>query len=630
MIEQYIGINQSKYLLPACIDETPVWRYLIYSAQPEVFDDVTADPDVSSLPFTVSAVVIDGIEYLKRDRAGVRANPDSWTQDEGFLYVHHRNSYPAWLFFYHIYNSIIGWSTGKTRFFDGVKYSPGIDIKLKYQIEADNLEYVKVKLVGGNYNLSVQGEFDNITSFLGNDIATSYSLDGINRVPLNTMFIESIAITLGTTSVKSADKREKLNIPIAGEVFTAGEYPKMKDTYYGKNKQEAFGFCRGIPAVCLDQRDIYVSGSTPKTFRTFRAASVITGITKVEVKMTQPASGQNNNGDVWVDQTGHAAYQGNGTFTLPASKCLPLLPNGQPDYGNEPYEVRITGLFRTDGTHYGILSDLLSTAIGNTWQEQCNIPEMQMELSGTGTVGIFIEKETRIFDIIQILQASGVYGWQLHDWRGLLTVRRDDNARAAVGRKIRAIDIQNINEVGVSLGIDNYVTIVEVEYQRNYSEKSNNVLRDDSNRKNLFPIYRNDRTYTAESYLEHEADARKRAGYLLSHFAISRPQIEGIILFGEQWFDLRIYDIIGVYLEMELRQEKLPVMLMVLSNEIRRQDTAVYGADQVVEYVIDNSPSKGRKFGGNIYVKIMRIERDISSLTTTIDGIYIKNIEEAT
>jgi hypothetical protein len=634
MIEQYLLIEKSSNFLPACIYETPVWRYLLYKTAQEVFDEVTYDPAVPSQPFTVKNVIIDGVEYTPRpDLAGTRANARSWTQDGELLYVHYAGGFPAWLFSSHVYGMIIGRSTGKTRFFDGMKYGAGLDIKLQYKIEADNLEYGKMKFTGGTYTVPARGEFDGLTDILGNDIETAYSLDGVTKTPLNAMFIEEVEITLGEVSLKAADRRERLNVPVAAEVFTEAEYPKMKETDYGKNKQEAFGFCRGVPAVCLDQRDIYQADQTNyNDYRTFRAASVITSVTKIEVKMTQPESGQNKGGDVWVDQTGSQTLTENGTFTLPANRCLPLLSNGEPDYGNEPYEVRVTGTFRTNGTHWAILQELLAAALGDTWASQCDTGEMQAELSGTGTVGLFIEKETKIFEIIETLQSSGVYGWQLHDWRGLLTIRKDDNARLPLTAKtIKGIDIRNIDEVGVSLGMDGYATTVQVEYRRNYSEKeenAKNVLQDASNRAVLFPLYRIDKTYTALSYLDTDADTRARADYLLAHFAIPRPMIRGMVLTGERWLDLRLYDIIGVYLEQELRREQVPVMLMVLSNEIRRQEASLFAAAQKVYYVLDRRRAEKRRFAGNIYIKIMRIEHDIAGLTTTIDGLYIGNIKE--
>lgn len=629
MIEQYLAIEKSKDFLPSCIYETPVWRYLLYKSEQEIFNNVTIDHAVPSEPFRVKSVIIDGIEYTVRNGLDeVRSNARSWAQDGEVLYVHYTQSFPAWLLYKHVYGVIIGRSSGKTRFFDGgMKYSAGLSAKFTYKIEADNLEYAKMKLISGAYTIPAQGEFDSLIDILGNNIETSYSLDGAARIPLNSMFIEDAEITLESVSIKAADKREKLNVPVAAGVFTREEYPYMKEEYYGKNKQEVFGFCRGVPAVCLDQREVKLSDGANKTFRTYRAASVITSVTKIEVKMTQPQTGQNNSGDVWVEQAG--SLSGNGTFTLSVAKCLPILPNEQPDYGNEPYEARVTGTFRTNGTHWAILSYLLETAIGNTWTEQCETDEMQKELAGTGTVGLFIEKETKIFDIIETLQSSGIYGWQLHDYRGRLTARKDNNARLPLPRKIKGADIMNINSVGVSLSMNDYATFVQVEYQRNYSEKkeeAKNILQDSSNRKALFPIYRNDKTYTAQSYLEYDAEARACADYLLSHFITPRIVIKNIELQGEQWLGLRLYDILGVYLEQELKQETLPVMLMVLSNEIRKQESSVSGNAQVIEYVLDNKPEKYREFGGNILIKVMRIEHDIANLKTVIDGIYIRKI----
>jgi hypothetical protein len=636
-VEQYVLIERSGNLLIPCIQEAPLWKYILYKERQDVFGDVTFDPSVPSRPFTLNGVIIDGARYYRRNSLSiVQSYPKSWIQEGGVLYIHYDGSLPAWLFSYHVKGFGTGRSTGKTRFFDGMKYSAGLDAGFKYQIEADNLEYAKLKLVGESCSIPAQGEFDTLTDILGNSMETSYSLDGENKIPLGRFFIEEAEITLDKVSVRGADIRERLDVSVAAEVFTAEEYPKMKETLYGKNKQEVFGFCRGVPAVCVDQRDIYIneSESLYKTTRTFRVASKITRIDKIEVKMTQPQAGQNSKGDVWVDQTGSQSTSdyANGKFTLPASKCMPLV-GSEPDYGNEPYDVRVTGLFKSSGSHYQILSRLFQDALGDLWYEECNETEMVQELAGTGTVGLFIEKETKIFDVIQTLQSSGIYGWQLHDWRGKLTIRKDDNNRPPLTeKKIRGIDIININEVSISIALDNYATVVEAEYRRNYSEKSDsggearNILRDDSNRAYLRSIFRGDKTYTAKSYLDSAGDAALLVNYLAGHFAIPRVFVRGIRLFGSEWLDLRIYDIIGVYLEQELKQDRIPLMLMVLQNEIRRQEAAVFGAAQRVYYIRGTRQAERRVFGGNIFIKITNITHDISTLITTIDGLYMRNI----
>jgi hypothetical protein len=617
MTEQYLFIEKTRTMLPACIQNTPVWRVLLYKTQQDIFDEVTIDPALPDSHFTINAVYIDGIEYTPRSLAQLPTNSKSWAQVDELLYINYADTFPAWMFVSHALGTVIGRSTGKTRFFDGYKFSAGMSVKLTYTIEADNLEYSKMKLIGGNYEIENLGEFDSLTDILGNNIETSFSLDGITRTSLNTMFVESAEITLNKIAIQAADKREKLNVSIAGEIFTEEEYPKMKEEHYGKNKQEAFGYCRDVPAVCLDNRDVYdAEGTNYNEYRTFRVASVITSIAKIEVKMTQPQDGQNKGGDVWVDQTASHTAIGDGMINLPASICLPILSNGEPDYGNEPYEVRVTGLFRDDGSHEAILTDLLETALGDTWTDQCWVTEIQTELSGTGKVGLFIEKETKIFDIIQTLQSSGIYGWQLHDYQGRLTVRKDDNNRSLSGKKVRGIDIINSNSIAVRLGMDNYATTIKVEYQHSYSEashseESHNSILDTSNRAVLFPIYRNDKTYTKKSYLETEADAQAACAYLKRHFEIPRLEIRNIQLAGPQWLDLRIYDIIGVYLEQTIKTVQLPSSIMVLANEIER---------------IPYTTTGKRSFGGNCYIKIMRIAIDITSLITTIDGLYIKPI----
>jgi hypothetical protein len=67
---------------------------------------------------------------------------------------------------------------------------------------------------------------------------------------------------------------------------------------------------------------------------------------------------------------------------------------------------------------------------------------------------------------------------------------------------------------------------------------------------------------------------------------------------------------------------------MVLSNELTRYEAAVFGEVRILRYVLDGETAGRRQFGGNIYIKIMRIECDISTLITTIDGLYIRNINE--
>jgi hypothetical protein len=81
MIEQYLSVGRTANLLIPCVFEAPLWRYLLYKTQQNVFGDVTYDPSVPSEAFSASAVIIDGIEYDRQQSLkAARTNPRTWIQ----------------------------------------------------------------------------------------------------------------------------------------------------------------------------------------------------------------------------------------------------------------------------------------------------------------------------------------------------------------------------------------------------------------------------------------------------------------------------------------------------------------------------------------------------------------------
>jgi hypothetical protein len=666
-------------MLAAQCYDTPIWYVVIWSAQDRVLP-FFQKADIPTVQTGISELIIDNIYYGSvSSLQDLYSTQNAFWYDSanGLCYFHNANHNPAWLYYLPKYNIIYGFTTGQQRKIGDILYSAGALSLPQVKTTADDLEYAQMKFKTGSFTLpNTKGEYDEAADFLGNEFALKHLMPGASTpVEDFVYYVKDIKLKLESASLTLGDKRERLGYKVANEYYTQTDYPDAEETsngqpmesgynsgnVWGTVKQDVYGWCKNIPAVCVDAAAIYQSGSSGalKTTRTFRVARKITQITSIEVKMTQPddseVSGQTK--EVWTDQWKLHQSQisvdyANGTFTMPISLCMPATAadgSGWPSSDDVPdvYDVRVTGNFHpgyvvsgvTGSTALAVMLELFRYYAQTDWNAAnatvFNKTGLLAELAPLSQkIGVMWDSETDLYQAIESLQSGCVKGWQfLTDGQGRFTARVDNNNRAAWG-DITSLDITNLDEVEIDMNTDNYATRINIAYQNDYNSDADDPylhVINDTYREDILGIFHIDKTYPSNSdgdagglqtLLYNKADAETKASLLADYFSKLRQTISGIKLFGEKWLDLKIYDIVNVDLTQTYNRTTIAQRYVTIG---RAKSEQIVNADIDRRYTIAlrRQNTITRKFGGVIRCKVMSTNIDLKNCVNTVSLLFV-------
>jgi hypothetical protein len=638
-VESYVQLNRSGSIGDSLVYMTPVWSVTLYfQYKKELPFMADTEPYYSNVGLSIGQMVINKIEYLKVNSVeDCLKQEKSFFQDGGKLYIHCEGHLPLWHFTDVDVPVSLGFSDGKARRIGNAFFNAGGNYKIKISKSADNLEYGKMKFNTTNIEIiNTDGQYDSAVDFIGNDANVLYAVSPYaETIPVNQYFINNATIKRDLITFECKDKRERLAQKVGNEVFTLEEYPKINKDYVGKTKQEVYGYYAGVSGVCIDELDVYNEDGSEKGNRRFRFSSQITGdVEKLEIKQTQDESGQAQ-GERWtIIPKGGWENEGDGVLAVKNIYCLPLLPNGKPKLDAKPYEVRATGVFNGQSTPKEIIQHLLSRYAGIEYNAfNYNVAEWEAELGGLAEVGVVFDKAVDIFQAIANIQILSGRGFQVYYDYDKFSARLDDNNRPPrLDRSVAIGDIVNINDVEIDMNTDNYATTVQVEYAPNQQAKTTEILTDNRNEWALLSKFKTPKTYTAKTGLKTKEQAQIAADYLIDFFAKTRPQIKGIKLFGVKYFDLKLFDTIEVDLRIAKNNFASGGGRVAKAIEYSERQTLVLRgksegikADELLTISSNGSAGKFRNFGGVFIGKIMNIEIEITTATTTIDVLYLRS-----
>jgi hypothetical protein len=640
------------------------------------------DEGIEKHPFSVSDLYINAVHYQEYSNIADLA-PQRFVQKDGVLYfcvkedADDANKYnPAWLFRNEGIRFSIGFglTTGNTYIRDFVGYRSGLDFALKLTEEADELTAKKMKFYSGSLTLiNTDGAFDDNYELFGNTVQIfgrdGADRNGDNRQELIEYYVKNTKTKLDTAVITLADKRQRLTQKIPRKRFTVDDYPFMQRTSYGDQKDasdklgelipDAYGVCINLPAVCVDEFEIFTGAGLAnlKQYRTFRVARTITRLDKVMVKMTQPDGG----GEVWTTQfernaagqiiknnLGMGTPQANylngsrGEIKIHISKCMPPTFNGgwEGDEVPEIYEVVVSGEFggrynnETGAFLYAvnkpaqIIQELL-LEYAETAFDDVNyvVSEWTAEICGLKPVGLLFDSEVDLFSAIEKVQNASDYNFLFLTAFDRWTARRDYNERPLYARNIKAIDIINIDEVEIDLNGDQYASKIDLAFSHDYLADTAQHYVYNENERALLNFYHVEKVCFVESGLSDRADIEAKAQQLGWYFSKMRPRINGVKLFGKDWFNIRVYEIINIDLRAERDEARLPKRLVGLVNFARDNYVAGGGAagrDEILAIEGAMKENKNlRNFGGLIRCKVLKVQKDTQKETVILDLIFI-------
>jgi hypothetical protein len=597
--------------------------------------------EISFDKIIIEELIVNNIFYQIRNTIA-ELTPGYYCQVDEICYFCLASYYPAWL--YDIdssYNSGIGLTTGKSYLRNSVLYKSGLNYWPEVKDEADNIEAAKMIFLTGTLTAkNDEGEFDNALVFFGN-VVQVYLRDENIATPLYEYYVKNIKTTLDSVAFTLGDKRERLSQKIPNEKFTLDQYPYMqnpgnpqqKSDKLGEIIPDAYGYCVNIPAVCVDQFEIY-GDLTTKSYRTFKVARKITRLDKVLVKMSQSDSDTGSK-EVWIDQLalGHISSidTANGTFRMNTGYCMPPWTGYDVP---EIYDVICTGVFCPEEYPAAIISDILSYYAGISYDGyNYNMTEFQAELSPfyMAKIGIYFDKEIDIFTAIEQIQNASTYAFQFKTDFDKFTARRNDDNRA-VSRNIKAADIANLSEVEIDMNAQEYATIVDVAYNENFMDNRENNdncehLLDLRNQMTILKVHHVEKQYNAVTKLTTKTDAQAKANRLIQYFSKTRPVIRDAKLIGREWFNLRVYDIVTIDFRYELKSSALPRRLVAFTNYANREQSMGLensGTRQVIGIDFEQGVKRYRNFGGLIKCKVIAVNKITKTETVSIDLVSME------
>jgi hypothetical protein len=652
-MQTLLEIGYTSELLISTIYDTPVWRVLLWRTG-EMLDFMKDTYNTASLKIESIRVGIQQYSLALSIEA-VRAAAQTYYIEDNWLYIHYKAleenadhaSAPDWRFDKD-YNTLKGFTDGDVLVISGFKYQPGLATPAAQKISSDLYKYDKMKFNTSKLTLKRKYNPNYYYNFFGNK-AVLKTPDGL---VISDHYIEKINITDSAVNFELKDSRAKLTdmvIRQQPEYFNqdgnAVVDPEAKKQYL----QDAVGYCRGVPCVCLNG---YAFNTMNR--RIYRACwdtfvpdrSLIAGGMEIAVEVEvengwcplafSPVEDPDTNIPLyWIETISETDDNGNvhDTTVICVPRYVAHPPEAgtiEPTYEDTPRRVRVTGWFHTERFSEAerdritrpreILRYLIerwSTLPYST--DNWDIEELNKELGTLDNfpVGIFIEKPTDFFRVVEKLQNGSRYGWALCTNNALLTARVDlppqsyenENGRPIV-KTIKWTDIAAWPERKISTNIDTYASSIDIGYSQLYSTSDNeeNSLRyiNTSLETSILRQRRIFKRLQIETLLKNELDAIDRSKEYLNDYKNINITVDGIKLFGRKWFGLRQYDYVNIDLS------------------IQGLDVQKYSPDQqafLSALGVDTSPDNvGAEYyaGNNIIIKVMQVETNIYSESVTL------------
>jgi hypothetical protein len=638
--------------------ETPVlytphvWRYALRLATytPASLPFMAAqDDEYPRKDYEISGISINQHLYAQVTSLTKLTDPQSWCRSGDAVYIYFEDSNPPFLYSPIQFSFIVGYSNnGVQNFFKGGvlwrQYKPLLLDVPTIAESTDVLVYSKMTFDSASITLNNErGDFDAASNLFGNSFNILYGKKGMAYAEYKGMmqyYIANFSLSLGEIKLDLKDKRERITFQAPNAYYTKEAYKYITDKNNGKLMQNAYGECVNVPGMCIDETQIYETNSyDKKPYRSFKFAKRITKITRVQVKNT----------DAW-----YTIFEDEGGFTEDNTKVKQVdCDNGIIEIYNEEVfplpagkvkidrtkpvkDVRASGVFCTwtDGTYTtgdivkALMRDyaLLNADSHNYFTDASGALELDHELATLPAIGLTLDQNKSLFEWLEVIQNGSTLGFQFYNKFDKFSARLDNPNRPEFSHTIHMVDILRLDEVEVNFNTDVYATHTDIGYAKNCGasddEQKYSRAIDNSKKLRILNLFHVEKVYETDSLLIDESDARMKGALILENLSKSRPLINNIILYGDKWFDLSLYDIVWIDFSVKGKEVvDIPyqiVSLMQYIHEKNKRDVALYAYEDEQEVIVPmNSATEhkavkyGRDFIGLLRCQILSREVNI-------------------
>jgi len=628
--------NLSETNLLFTMDVSPVWRcrlwvnpvirYLSFMVMPE-------DDEYNRQTIDITGVNINYMDYHQmytmydcRNTAGSYfIDPEEPSQ----LYVH---------FIDHIQPNttleiragvLTGFSYGQSTLTGNIKTYPLLLDFPQVEDIADPMIYQKMAFSSGDAVIDNSGGiWDEMLTLFGTDATLALAHRNGSLEIIRTFFIENYKIGIKQTTLSLQDKRARLSAKAPNQLYTLEKYPFINENLVNKVMQDAYGYCRGIPGICLNRRQLYARGTVQPylNWYDFRFARSLTKIEQIWVEMsgtwtqvypglgipgnagyqsTNPQMPQLVLTDTRGNETGRIALNNaallqddyplnDGRVAIYWSQCMKRNESGSAiEYRNgDANPVKANGYFVNKNNASEIIRDIMDF-YGNIpyVPSYYNLRKWEIEMAHTPhIIGIFLETADDVWSWIEKIQ-NGVYmGVQL-TIEGDKYSARVDHPNRAPSFNIHWTEILNKNELEPELSSEFYGTTALINYSPDFNEGEYLSVFTDEFRFSILDIYKYDKELEMDTYLKEREFAEAKASMIVSPFAEPQPIIRNVEIAGYHWDDLQLFSI--GFIDMT---NSMPRQMRIFQKYL-----------------------KDREFLGKLRVKVLKVARDLQQQKTIVD-----------
>ena len=598
------------------------------------------DPGYPAAPILIASLIVDFIQY--RQVSSVQQVLESSATffidpaDNSRMYVHSHNRVTFWKKL--SYSSSIGVVTA---FSHREAVPMGTLTARPFLLDfpdiedtADPINYQRMAFSSGRVSIdNSKGQLDDYLALFGNDLTLLHYTGKGEAEVLRQFFVANYELSIDEAVLQIQDIRSRLSVKAPNAYFSQEQFPFLDERNIDKPMQDAYGRCRGVEGMCVNRDQIYTAFPVLNDWFRFRFARTITEIHEVWVQRDDlwvqvfPGLGVPGNDDaadgeefiyqetnpipirivpvagdpVSVVINNKNLPRNNGVIEIWWSQCLRDNPGFIERRGGEPEKVKMTGVFVNKHNPADIISDIVFHYGNIPFDENSyNMNEWNSEKKRLADIGFCLTDSKDIFDWIERIQNASVLGFQLGTCRNLFTIRADDPEREKTF-SLDQRDIQNRDEIALEVSGDNYASFATINFGMDYADGEHLVHVNDSFRQEVLAVYRFEKEYENDSYLQDLKDAKEKAELILGRSIRTRPVLRGLRIKGLHWDWLRLYAMgtLDVSIDIPSRMRKL-----IIANKPPRFD-----------HVYD--------------VQIIGIRRDLKEDASYIDLILEMETEEA-
>jgi len=460
----------------------------------------TGQSGIFDRPVDIQSVKVDSIAYTKDiSRVNVVEANKSFFYDKNTtrLYVHFDNFDKPSLSTV-IIGQLLGLSNRAININD-IYYEPLLEGVPTISKKKDSLYFGIVSYDGGNYSFNNVGKFfDRITdSFIfGQSVATKYAGDTeayADYRTINKGYMERLQLNNETAGMDIIDNRKQLSRKIPNTYYDQTTFPNLRDRNVGKPIPLIWGAVDNVPIICTNEDK---AGAGNYNFTIAEIVDHGTGITKIiQIYVDGVAT-------TWANES-----LVNATFELTTG----LYTAGKKVTGDlQGFKVDST----MDDNSLDVIEDMMNTyqSISFT-SDNFNTTEWSGNKSSQNDVGIFLNKETELIDVIEKIAESNFATFLIHDdgrytWR---VFNKNSTAIRTIGKK----EILSMFEL--DFDGNEFLTSVKVKYNNDYANNDFASYNNTISESTIFDQYSKYQDQTIETYLTSDTDAFSLSASLMDY-----------------------------------------------------------------------------------------------------------------